>query len=563
MFNKKILSFIMKKKLQIFICILLFTSLVNAQSFVIYGDKCFGGSGGEFGNGILKTTDENLILSGSSNSDISGNKIFGNCNPTSSPTTDMWVLKIDSLFNIIWQKDIGGNKGETYPILNSNLTNDKLLLSCHSYSDSSCQKSKNNHKPLGSPNAATDYWVVVLDTNSNIIWEKTIGGDGEDQTPSFIQLTTNEYLICGLSSSNISGDKSSPCSGYNDYWILKLDTLGNIIYDKTLGGNGIEGGFYTYAPSILPIINGEYILGGTTESQLSGNVSVPSKGDWDYWIVKIDNAGNKIWDKRYGGIYLDPCISIIATKDNGFLACGNTLSPQGGDITDPIRGSQANTDYWIVKLDSLGNKQWDKRFGGSGPEYFQSVQKSIDGGFFLVGSSGSNIGYDVSEPVTSGGYWIVKIDSLGNKIWDKRLGNGTALTVGASLVELADSSIMFLGTAGSDTSATKTDPGYGGTDYWAVRFKYFPATVGIDEMNLFNQSVAVFPNPAKDFITINSKNGNIKKIELVNLVGETIYSQQLENTSSSQLNIQTYSPGFYFVKVSNEKYTITKRLVKE
>ena len=82
-------------------------------------------------------------------------------------------------------------------------------------------------------------------------------------------------------------------------------------------------------------------------------------------------------------------------------------------------------------------------------------------------------------------------------------------------------------------------------------------------MNLFNKSVAVFPNPAKDVITIHSQNVPIKKIELVNLLGETLYTQITENVQSTQLNLQSYQPGFYFVKVSSEKYTVTKRLVKE
>ncbi len=525
-----------------------------SQSFVIYGDKCFGGNSVEIGNDMIKSNDGNLIIIGTSLSDISGNKLVGNCNPTSSPTSDIWILKIDTLFNIIWQKDIGGNMGEVNPYIQLSNSSNDLYFSCDSYSDSSCEKSEMNRGIF------TDYWIGLLDGNGNKIWDKTYGGTKGELKPLIQQLTTNELIVCGTSRSDlIGGDKTIANYGGDDYWLVKMDSLGNKIWDRVYGGTGNEGSLKHNL--LLSCTNGEFILGGTTGSNLSGTISVASKGITDFWIVKLDNSGFKIWDQRLGGSNYEECNSILQTNDNGFLLGGETISPVSGDVSEPSRG---NGDAWVVKIDSLGNKQWDKRFGGNGTDIIYSMTNSIDGGYFLVCSSSSNMGFDVSEPKIGGSdYWIVKIDSLGNKLWDKRFGGAAASNTPASLVELADSSIVVFGASDSGASAIKTDPGYGSVDYWIVRFKYFPSNVGIEEMNLFNQSVAIFPNPAKDFITINSQNVPIKKIELVNLLGETLYSQTIENAQTTQLNLQPYPPGFYFVKVSSEKYTVTKRLVKE
>jgi hypothetical protein len=156
--------------------------------------------------------------------------------------------------------------------------------------------------------------------------------------------------------------------------------------DTTYGGNGLE----TCAGS-LATADGGFLLGGSTQSSPSGEVSQASPAPTssptiDYWIVKTDAQGRKLWDKRYGGAGDDRLVKLVATADGGFLLCGWSTSEAGFDKTEPSRGQN---DYWVVKVDAQGTKQWDKRFGTLDSDFLVTAVAAADGGCLLVGWTGS------------------------------------------------------------------------------------------------------------------------------------------------------------------------------
>lgn len=121
----------------------------------------------------------------------------------------------------------------------------------------------------------------------------------------------------------------------------------------------------------------------------------------------------KMWDKDFGGSDYDELHIIHQTIDGGFILGGFSLSGITGDKTQPSWGGY---DYWILKIDSLGNKQWDKRFGGSGGDWLGSIQQTVDGGYIIGGYSGSGVSGDKTQPCWGAfDFWIVKLDSIGNK----------------------------------------------------------------------------------------------------------------------------------------------------
>src|SRR5690606_9304903 len=133
-----------------------------------------------------------------------------------------------------------------------------------------------------------------------------------------------------------------------------------------------------------PTPDGGYLLGGYSYSSASGDKSENSKGGSDYWVVKIDGSGNKVWDKTFGGSGEDILYSTTPTPDGGYLLGGYSASPASGNKSENSKGSY---DYWIVKIDGSGNKVWDKTFGGSDNDILHSTTPSPDGGFLLAGSS--------------------------------------------------------------------------------------------------------------------------------------------------------------------------------
>src|ERR1044071_6573796 len=139
-------------------------------------------------------------------------------------------------------------------------------------------------------------------------------------------------------------------------------------WDADFGGSENE-----QLTAIQQTKDGGYIAGGYTESGISGDVTQPSRGSSDYWIVKINADGMKQTDARFGGTSVDHLTCLQQTSDGGYILGGTSFSGIGGDKSQPSRG---NSDYWIVKIDRKGNKQWDATFGGTGPDELHSLQQT-------------------------------------------------------------------------------------------------------------------------------------------------------------------------------------------
>src|SRR5690349_21500329 len=161
--------------------------------------------------------------------------------------------------------------------------------------------------------------------------------------------------------------------------------------------------------------DGGLIIGGYTYSDIGGDKTEALKngpGILDYWLIKTDSLGNKEWDRDLGGANGDQLYTIVQTADSGFIVGGISASIISGDKTQP---SQGNYDFWILKLDKHGVIIWDRDFGGTGADHLNVIVPVNDGGFLLCGNSASGIGGDKTQ-ANQGllDFWVVKIDSQGN-----------------------------------------------------------------------------------------------------------------------------------------------------
>jgi len=320
-----------------------------------------------------------------------------------------------------------------------------------------------------------DCWVVKLNSAGNIIWQKSLGGSGSEWAKSIQQTTDGGFIIAGLSNStdgDVSGhhpggyyDSDSIWHEYTDYWVVKLDPAGNIIWQKCFGGSSSD-----WASSIQQTADGGYIVAGKTRSN-DGDVS-GNHGSGDYWVVKLNSVGEIQWQKCLGGSDNDVAYSIHQTSDGGFIVAGKSYSNDGD-----VSGNHGSGDCWIVKLDSAGEILWQKCLGGSDWDVAHSIQQTTDGGFIVAGYSHSANG-DVSGNHGSADYWIVKLDSAGNIIWQKCLG-GSDWDVAYSIQQTTDGGFIVVGVSNSnDGDITGHHPGgyydsdstwYEYPDYWVVK----------------------------------------------------------------------------------------------
>ncbi len=345
-----------------------------------------------------------------------------------------------------------------------------------------------------------DYWIVKLDSLGIKQWDKDFGGTDYDNLNCLIQTTDGGYLLGGYSYSGVSGDKTQATWGNVDYWIVKTDSVGNKIWDKDFGGTE-----YDWLTSVQQTKGGGYILGGYSWSGINGDKSQPVWGGWypDYWILKIDSIGNKEWDKDFGGSLGESLYSIEQTSDGGYILGGQSVSGVGGDKTQP-NWTPGYIDYWIVKTDSIGNKLWDKDFGGTSDDPFRSLHQTSDGGFILGGWSTSGISGDKTQASQGGSgdadIWILKIDSLGNKQWDRDFGGTNTENYFGNIFRTFDGGYLLSGSSDSQSSGDKSENNLGVSQAWIVKTDSF----GIKQ---WDKTVLTLPDGKTTPYVIQTMNG--------------------------------------------------------
>lgn len=539
----------MKKNKQLAFLLVLCLSIFRhtqliAQSLIKQWDKTIGGSGSDGLFSILQTADGGYVLGGDSDSGISADK--------TSPSKggfDFWIVKIDSTGNKLWEKTIGGINDDRFSTI-LQTSDGGFILGGKSNSGISGDKTETNK-------GGWDFWIVKLDAAGNITWDKTLGGTDEDHFYTIQQTAEGGYILGGNSLSGISGDKTQPSKGGGDYWIIKLNSSGNKLWDKTIGGN-----LNDILISIKQTSDGNYILGGESQSVISGDKTQSSKGHGDFWIVKLDGNGTKIWDKTIGGINYDYFNSLTLSTKGSIILSGSTDSGISGDKSEPSKGFR---DFWLVKIDSSGNKLWDKTIGGNNGDEIRAVHLLTDGSLLIGGTSYSDISGDKTEASRgSSDYWIVKLDSMGNKLWDKTYG-GANWDILTSLQLTFSGNCLLGGYSLSPISPDKTGANKGSWDYWVIRLR--PATItGISKKD--NIHVKIFPNPIQNqpgfTLTLQGLLKENVNITLYNNLGQEIDNALLKPIDSiitRSFKTNHLAKGLYFISIISPTLRISKKLI--
>lgn len=371
-------------------------------------NKIFGGGGYDFLTCLQQTSDGGFILGGRSSSNQSATK-----SENGKGDFDYWVLKLDASGNKQWDKTFGGTDNDQLFALQQT-SDGGYMLGGKSRSGQGLDKTQ-------PAKGMFDFWVIKLDANGAKQWDRTLGGNGEEELYALQQTSDGGYIFGGESFSPINGDKSQGSQGAGDFWLVKTDAAGNKQWDKTFGGN-----FEDKIRSLQQLTDGSYILGGTSLSHQTGDKTEPRRGNNDCWIVKTDGSGNKIWDKTFGGGLNEFLYSIHQAPDGNLVFGAWSDSNPASERTAPNRGSY---DYWLVKIDLNGSKIWDYAVGGNSSDVLSSVGQTADGDFILGGSSASNLNGDKSEPCKGNyDYWVVKLSGgVSGTPYDKLLNAGVKL----------------------------------------------------------------------------------------------------------------------------------------
>jgi hypothetical protein len=509
----------------------------------------------------------------------------------------------------VWDKTFGGS-GEEVPRRAVATSDGGFIITGRSSSPA------NGDKTEAFKGGAFDYWIVKTDRNGNKLWDKSYGGAGDDVAQCILLTADGHYLVGGYSTSGIGGDKSQANRGDWDFWLLKIDASGRKIWDKTFGGSSKD-----IINAIVATTDGGYLLGGPSSSTNNGDRSIPSRGSWDYWVVKIDSLGNKVWDQAYGGSGRDDLMAMIATPDNGFLLAGwsesgvsnDKISPSfgqsdewiikinasgaiqwqkalGGDSNDyptnviltengdflisgyssSIRSGNKSenalgqTDYWVIRLNALGTIIWDKTFGGSGLEQMENISLStVAGNILLAGFSASPVSGNKTEPNRGGSdYWLIEIDSLGNKIWEKVYGGSGDDRLFGIVPAVEENRFLLVGQSNSPISGEKSEASRGGNDYWVVNVSIEPNSIA--QTPTTEAPFSLYPNPATERIMVYAPASEPITLHLTDVTGKylrTLY-QGIPAENGMEVEFQNRSAGIYFLQLQTASGRIvTQKLI--
>lgn len=246
-------------------------------------------------------------------------------------------------------------------------------------------------------------------------------------------------------------------NGFEDVWVLKLDVLGNILWKTTTGFAGTDKGF-----QIIQTDDGGFFVGGildVTASAGLGNRKFAAKhAGGDYWALKLNSSGNIEWRKYFGGKNTDNCYGIIATSD-GYLMIGSS------DSTDvDVKNNQGSYDFWVIKISKTGTLIWEKSFGGDQIDQARAITKTNDGNFIIIGDTRS-ANKDVLKNNGGADLWAIKITTNGNLIWQKNYG-GASFDVGRSIHKTMDNGFLI---SGSSRSSDNEIINKGQNDAWILK----------------------------------------------------------------------------------------------
>jgi hypothetical protein len=521
--------------------VVLYTNYANAQAPDIEWQHRIGGFGWNGSYGSQPTSDGGFIVGGRSNSNASGDK-----SENSRGEYDYWIVKTDANGLPVWDKTVGGASPTSWEQDDFSAlaqSSDGGYILCGA-SDSPLSGDKTENAIGGG-----DFWIVKITSTGTIEWQNVIGGNSSDVPYCIYELPDGNFLVGGYSQSGVSADKTEPNRGLQDYWILKLDPFGNILWQKTVGGAGID------LLSSIVISSDGYLLAGSSGSNVSGDKTENSRGGNDYWIVKLDLAGNIIWQKTVGGSGYDRLSEAKQTSDGGYFLAGFSLSPISGEKSEGSRGSY---DYWVLKTNSSGEIEWQRTLGGSGDDSLFSADLCLDEGFILTGTTTSPISGEVAQG-TNGEYdgWVVKLSAEGTILWQKTLG-GLGSDGFNQVHQVVDGSYFLSGGTNSIISGDITEPPIGQRDYWIV--KLVPDELGNDE--LATNSISLWPNPTSGEININVGQLTEGKIEVFNVVGQLLYKQDYFTSEVIQQTLPE-ADGIYFVTVSTFAGQSTFKIIKQ
>lgn len=628
------LSFFQKMRFLLIIIFTTFSSFLFAQNMAIHWQKSLGGKNSDFAYASTPTSDGGYVIVGSTNNnkegDIPTSKAF-----SGTGGSDIWVVKLNNWGDILWSKTFGGTKddiatdvletkdkailvvattnssdgeaagnGTRGGIILLKLKTDgsiewrKVFASGYNTGETAFAKADANSKPTIKPTSdggyilgasitpinTSDFWISKLNATGEIQWTKTYGSSQNDWMNEVIICSDGGFLMVGgTEASNI--EIAGAGKGFIDFYAIKINANGNLIWQKALGGTNLDIAF-----SAIETVDNAFIIVGETNS--SNGDMIGNLGQKDGFLVKFANNGQVLWKILTGGTEIDGLYTIKKSNDGRLFAMGISSSDIG-----KVKPKGPVGDMWLVNIETSGIISSHTMFGGADSDIARGAFPTSDGGFIIAGNSDSVDG-DLDENKGGTDFWAVKIGnplavqmkdfsaSITPEQYVKLSWESNAETRSKNfVVERSIDQIKFnpLGQVAASVSSS-TKKSYSLTDqkpilgknYYRLKFYddtgqeviYKTLTVNVSilasEPEIEEKFLTIFPNPIEEQVFfIKTTHSLPKNIQLFNLIGLTIAIeiQTLDNSQAQIFLKNAPDTGIYFLLLDSGENKIIEKII--
>jgi Secretion system C-terminal sorting domain len=521
-------------------CMTLIASILfalNSEAQTIF-QKVFGGTAMDEGRSVNQTSDGGYFIAGTTTSYGAGGR-------------DILVIKTTEAGDTVWTKTFGGASDNEYGFCAQPTSDGGYIISgvASSFAD-----------------FAGDIYLIKLNTDGDTIWTKTYGGIGYEWGASVQQTSDDGYIICGqtpafgaggfdtyLIKLNATGEitwtktyggsaqelgftvqqtsdggyliaglTDSFGAGANDFYLVKTDEIGTLVWSKTYGESGTESSIVALQTS-----DGGYIIGGTTENTL-GPLGP------NMCLIKTNSTGDTLWSKQYGGSLIDECYGVRQTLDGGYIMSGKSFSfSTSGDY-----------DAYIIKVNGAGDTQWSKTYGESGSgaanDIGYSIQQTTDGGYIIAGESVLGAGIKNA--------YLIKTDANGQSGCNEEDAN----TVTTNFFPQVTTPTTLVASGGSMTQpATLVGTGIMQDNLCATLVESAKST----------HEIFLYPNPFEHIVNLTMPNGNkITSLSIYNLTSQLVFTMAFP---TSQLDLTSLNSGVYVCILKSENDIKSIKLIKQ
>jgi hypothetical protein len=370
----------------LFLLFFSFAQQCFSQAPGIEWQRVLGNQNGDYPKKILATNDGGSIVAGYREGNI---KVIS----SNSAMLDafIWVVKLDASGNIQWENHIIGNA--TYAADMVQTPDGGFLVVTSAWVMEPCEEQGKN----------VDVYAIRLNAQGEVLWKKHYGGPGIEDGYAVAVTPDNQFIIAGMSRVNNADE---------NFYVIKIDASGNLLWEKILGGSSSDMAF-----SVVVATDGSCLVGGETFSN-NGAVS-GNHGQRDAWLVKLSSAGVVQWQKCFGGSMFETCYKLALSYSGGFIAAIAASSSDGN-----VNGNKGASDFWIVDLSPSGNINWNRCYGGMFNEIPYDIQHTPDNGYVVTGSAESANG-DLTCNKGLEDTWLIKLTATGTLQWQK----GTVLLI--------------------------------------------------------------------------------------------------------------------------------------